>query len=132
MGGTMRLGSQTCILSEGTLASRAYGSESIIERHRHRYEFNNLYLEQLESAGLTLSGKSANNNLVEMIEIEDHPWFLACQFHPEFTSTPRKGHPLFTDFIRAALEHASSNDDSDKKNKNKEVAALSVTTLFVR
>ena len=121
LGGTMRLGGQTCLIKENTLARSAYGAESIIERHRHRYEFNNLYLEKLETAGLTVSGKSADNNLVEMVEIADHPWFLACQFHPEFTSTPRKGHPLFTDFIRAALNHANTSGDAKKTNKSKEV-----------
>lgn len=123
LGGTMRLGSQTCLLQENTLARSSYGAESIVERHRHRYEFNNQYLERLEAAGLILSGKSVDNNLVEMVEIKDHPWFLACQFHPEFTSTPRKGHPLFTDFIRAALKHANEVGNSGKQNKEKEVAA---------
>jgi len=125
LGGTMRLGGQTCFIKDDTLARSSYGSESIVERHRHRYEFNNQYMERLESAGLTISGKSADNNLVEMVEIKDHPWFLACQFHPEFTSTPRKGHPLFTDFIRAALKHADESDcsNSNSRNKNKEVAA---------
>ena len=123
LGGTMRLGGQTCLIKDGTLARSAYGSDSIIERHRHRYEFNNQYLDKLESAGLTVSGKSVDNNLVEMVEISDHPWFLACQFHPEFTSTPRKAHPLFTDFIRAALKHASESDCANNKTKNKEVAA---------
>ncbi|MBE9567647.1 MAG: CTP synthase [Proteobacteria bacterium] len=116
MGGTMRLGGQTCLLQEGTLARSAYGAESIIERHRHRYEFNNHYLQQLSDAGLVFSGKSADGNLIEMVELPregsasqhpglNHPWFLACQFHPEFTSSPRKGHPLFTDYIKAALAH---------------------------
>jgi CTP synthase len=105
LGGTMRLGGQTCNLVHGTLAHRVYGMESIVERHRHRYEFNNTYLEQLTAAGLIISGKSSDNSLVEMVELKDHPWFLACQFHPEFTSTPRDGHPLFSSFIRAALEH---------------------------
>ncbi len=105
LGGTMRLGGQTCNMVQGTLAHKVYAADSIVERHRHRYEFNNTYEDQLVSAGLVICGKSTDNNLVEMIELRDHPWFLACQFHPEFTSTPRDGHPLFSDFIRAALEH---------------------------
>jgi len=110
MGGTMRLGGQTCQLLENTLARSAYGAESIIERHRHRYEFNNHYLQQLSDAGLIIGGKSSDGNLMEMVELPQqgvhaHPWFLGCQFHPEFTSTPRKGHPLFTSYIKAALAH---------------------------
>ncbi len=108
MGGTMRLGGQTCKLVPGTLAHKVYGKDEIVERHRHRYEFNNQYRETLEKAGLTIGGTSADGSLVEMIEIGDHPWFLACQFHPEFTSTPREGHPLFTSFIEAANAHHSS------------------------
>jgi len=102
LGGTMRLGGQLCKLKAGTLAQRVYGKDEVIERHRHRYEFNNRYRETLEQAGLTISGTSADGNLVEVVEIPDHPWFLACQFHPEFTSTPRDGHPLFTGFVEAA------------------------------
>jgi len=105
LGGTMRLGGQSCNLVPGTLAHQVYATDTIVERHRHRYEFNNTYLDQLASAGLIISGKSSDNSLVEMIELKDHPWFLACQFHPEFTSTPRDGHPLFSSFIKAALEH---------------------------
>ena len=105
MGGTMRLGGQKCKLVENTLASSVYGSDSVVERHRHRYEFNNHYMDELVEAGLKISGKSSDGNLVEMIELDDHPWFLACQFHPEFTSTPRDGHPLFADYIRAALQY---------------------------
>jgi CTP synthase len=113
LGGTMRLGGQTCQLLENSLARSAYGAESIIERHRHRYEFNNHYLQQLTDAGLVIGGKSNDGNLMEMVELpkegpQAHPWFLGCQFHPEFTSTPRKGHPLFTDYIKAALAHQSS------------------------
>ena len=108
LGGTMRLGGQTCHLLENTLARSAYGTDVIIERHRHRYEFNNHYLKQLTDAGLVIGGTSSDGNLMEMIELPQdgplaHPWFLGCQFHPEFTSTPRKGHPLFTDYIKAAL-----------------------------
>ncbi|MGD8583477.1 MAG: CTP synthase, partial [Gammaproteobacteria bacterium] len=104
LGGTMRLGGQSCNLVPGTLAHRAYGADTIVERHRHRYEFNNTYLDSLVEAGLVISGKSSDNSLVEVVELEDHPWFLACQFHPEFTSTPRDGHPLFSSFIKAALQ----------------------------
>jgi CTP synthase len=116
LGGTMRLGGQSCQLLEGTLARSAYGAESIVERHRHRYEFNNHYLDQLTAAGLVIGGKSMDGNLIEMVELPRegvlaHPWFLACQFHPEFTSTPRKGHPLFTDYIKAALAHQAASTD---------------------
>ncbi|MGB9577848.1 MAG: CTP synthase, partial [Halothiobacillaceae bacterium] len=104
-GGTMRLGNYPCVLVEGTKARAAYGVERVVERHRHRYEFNEHYRAALEAAGLTFSGMSADNSLVEMIELKDHPWFLACQFHPEFTSTPRDGHPLFKAFVEAALKH---------------------------
>ena len=102
LGGTMRLGGQTCRLLPGTLAHSLYGRDEIVERHRHRYEFNNQYREQLEQAGLTIAGTSLDDSLVEVVEVADHPWFLACQFHPEFTSTPRDGHPLFTGFVEAA------------------------------
>ncbi|EEG09192.1 CTP synthase [Pseudogulbenkiania ferrooxidans] len=106
LGGTMRLGGQACDLEQGSLAARIYGAESIVERHRHRYEVNNYYVPRLEEAGLTISGRSAGHEkLVETIEIKDHPWFFACQFHPEFTSTPRDGHPLFIAYVKAALAH---------------------------
>ncbi|ANB02954.1 CTP synthase [Ectothiorhodospira sp. BSL-9] len=106
LGGTMRLGGQEARLDPKTLVCRIYGNEVISERHRHRYEFNNQYLETLAKAGLVISGKSMDDALVEVVELHDHPWFLACQFHPEFTSTPRDGHPLFSGFVRAArLQH---------------------------
>jgi len=105
LGGTMRLGAQKCRLQPETLAHQSYQKDVITERHRHRYEFNNKYLEQLEKAGLIFSGKSMDGRLVEFIELADHPWFLACQFHPEFTSTPRRGHPLFSGFVEAAAKH---------------------------
>ena len=106
MGGTMRLGAQEVELMEGTLAKTIYGQQFIRERHRHRYEVNNFYLPQLQEAGLVIGGVSTGHeHLVEAIELPDHPWFFACQFHPEFTSTPRKGHPLFTAFIKAALAY---------------------------
>ncbi len=103
LGGTMRLGGQRCQLKKGSLAAETYGSDAVTERHRHRYEFNNKYREVLESKGLVLSGLSEDGTLVEMVELEDHPWFIGCQFHPEFTSRPREGHPLFTGYISAAL-----------------------------
>jgi CTP synthase len=103
LGGTMRLGGQECRLRDGSLARRLYGKEIITERHRHRYEFNNRYRDIFQKHGMVLSGMSMDETLVEIIEIADHPWFLACQFHPEFTSSPRDGHPLFTGFIEAAL-----------------------------
>jgi len=103
LGGTMRLGGQECLLEADSLARRIYGKERIVERHRHRYEVNNQYLPQLRTAGLRTSGLSAQEDLCEMIELPGHPWFVACQFHPEFTSTPRGGHPLFESFIEAAL-----------------------------
>ncbi|RLA32499.1 MAG: CTP synthetase [Gammaproteobacteria bacterium] len=106
MGGTMRLGAQAVQLQEGSLAASVYGATEIFERHRHRYEVNNLYRERLENAGIRFSGLSVDD-LVEMIEIPDHPWFMASQFHPEFKSNPRDGHPLFTSFIRATRQHAS-------------------------
>ena len=102
LGGTMRLGGQECRLTSGSNARKIYGEDTIVERHRHRYEVNNQLIDQVEAAGLTISGKSVDGSLVEMVEIKDHPWFVACQFHPEFTSTPRDGHPLFSSFIQAA------------------------------
>lgn len=102
LGGTMRLGAQPCNLVAGTKARELYGEDVIQERHRHRYEVNGTYIEKLEAAGLKISGWSHDNRLVEIIEIPDHPWFIAAQFHPEFTSTPRDGHPLFRGFIEAA------------------------------
>ena len=106
LGGTMRLGAQECRLEPGSLAHSVYGSEIIMERHRHRYEFNNRYLDRLARAGLAFAGRSVDG-LVEMIELPNHPWFLASQFHPEFTSTPRDGHPLFSGFVKAARAYRS-------------------------
>jgi CTP synthase len=102
LGGTMRLGSYPCVVDEGSLAHQVYGQTEVVERHRHRYEFNNNYKQVLEDAGLRFSGMSIDKNLVEVIEIPGHPWFVACQSHPEFKSTPRHGHPLFNGFINAA------------------------------
>ncbi len=105
-GGTMRLGGQACTLLAGSLAEKLYGNDKIIERHRHRYEVNNTFIANIEAAGMKISGRSEQDNLVEMIELPDHPWFVGCQFHPEFTSNPRDGHPLFNGFIRAAKDNA--------------------------
>ena len=110
-GGTMRLGGQACNLLKDSLAYQLYGKETITERHRHRYEVNNYLLPSIEKAGLKVSGRSAKDHLVELIELPNHPWFIGCQFHPEFTSTPRDGHPLFIHFIRAAKIY------HDKKEK---------------
>ncbi len=105
MGGTMRLGAYPCRVKTQTLASKAYGEKVIFERHRHRYEFNNLYREKLEGAGMVLSGLSPDGSLVEMIELKNHPWFVAVQFHPEFKSKPNAAHPLFRAFVKASLDH---------------------------
>ena len=107
-GGTMRLGAYPCMLIKGTLAYDAYGVLNISERHRHRYEFNNAFKEKLEEKGMVTSGASPNGELVEIIEIKDHPWFLGCQFHPEFKSRPMNPHPLFREFVRASLAYASA------------------------
>ena len=108
LGGTMRLGEQVCVLNQGCLAEQVYGDRIVRERHRHRYEVNNRYLDRLTANGLVVAGKSEDGELVEMIELQDHPWFIACQFHPEFTSSPRDGHPLFTGFVEAGLAHAAA------------------------
>ncbi|SET47475.1 CTP synthase [Nitrosospira multiformis] len=115
LGGTMRLGGQECLLKEGSLARRIYGSDKIIERHRHRYEVNNQYISRLEQAGLSISAVSAGEGLCEMVELPqtEHPWFVASQFHPEFTSTPRTGHPLFAAFIEAAAVFADKSLSSE-------------------
>ena len=113
LGGSMRLGGQQCRLQSDSLAFQLYRKDVITERHRHRYEFNNKYFERLEKAGMRFSGKSIDGRLVEVVEIPDHPWFLACQFHPEFTSTPRKGHPLFSGFVAAAAQHKQKMNQND-------------------
>jgi len=116
LGGTMRLGGQECTLEAGSAVRRIYGQDRIMERHRHRYEVNNHYLPRLKAAGLRVSGVSVKDGLCEMIELPGHPWFVGCQFHPEFTSTPRNGHPLFKAFVQAALsrsrpDHAEQTGD---------------------
>jgi len=102
LGGTMRLGAQECVLEKNSLVKSLYKKEKIEERHRHRYEVNNNLIDKLISKGLKIVGKSKDKMLVEVIELETHPWFVGCQFHPEFTSDPRRGHPLFSGFIKAA------------------------------
>ncbi len=119
LGGTMRLGGQECLLKAGSVVRKVYAADSIVERHRHRYEVNNHYLPRIEAAGMRMSGVSVKQQLCEMIELpvegrDAHPWFVGCQFHPEFTSTPRSGHPLFNAFIRAAIRHAKSADAPHK------------------
>jgi CTP synthase len=111
-GGSMRLGAYPCKIEKDSLAFRAYGNEEIFERHRHRYEFNNKYLNTLKQAGLVISGVSPDGELVEITELKDHPWFLGCQFHPEFKSKPRRPHPLFTSFIAAALKYKEQRTKS--------------------
>jgi len=132
LGGTMRLGGQLCTVKPDSLAARVYGSTEVVERHRHRFEFNNNYANQLTEAGLVISARSSDisdaanapdtsdsstsldaNGLVEMIELPDHPWFIGCQFHPEYTSNPRDGHPLFTGFISAALDYQSTRSATE-------------------
>ncbi len=109
LGGTMRLGEQVCTLDQGSLSARMYDSTVIRERHRHRYEVNNTYVDQLVAAGMQVAGRSEDGELVEIIEFGDHPWFVACQFHPEFTSSPQAGHPLFIGFVEAALAIAGNS-----------------------
>jgi CTP synthase len=116
-GGTMRLGAYPCILEEGSLAYRAYGQKEISERHRHRYEFNNDFRERLKQAGLVMSGISPDGQLVEIVEVRDHPWFLGCQFHPEFKSRPMNPHPLFVSFIRSALDHKNRRTEQGSSNE---------------
>jgi CTP synthase len=114
LGGTMRLGAQTAVLQDGSLMAQAYGEPHIQERHRHRYEFNNAYAERLQAAGMVISGRSEDGSLVEAIELRNHPWFVGCQFHPEFTSTPRDGHPLFTGFVSAARRYQEAKAAHNK------------------
>jgi CTP synthase len=102
LGGTMRLGGQECKLMSGTQVRALYGRDVVVERHRHRYEFNNAYRDVLQQKGMVIAGASVDDMLVEIIELRDHPWFVGVQFHPEFTSTPRDGHPLFRGYVEAA------------------------------
>jgi CTP synthase len=104
MGGTMRLGGQVCKLKRSSKVYKMYKKNEIVERHRHRYEVNPAYVDQLINSGLSLVGTSVDGKLVEMIEVPNHKWFLACQFHPEFTSNPRDGHPIFNSYIKSTIE----------------------------
>ena len=113
LGGTMRLGGQECALEADSLARRIYGAERIVERHRHRYEVNDHYLPRIVSSGMQVSGRSVKDGLCEIVELRTHPWFVGCQFHPEFTSTPRQGHPLFNAFIQAALVSVKGRDEPE-------------------
>jgi len=139
MGGTMRLGALPCHVKKDSLAHEAYKAEEVMERHRHRYEFNNKYREQFTKLGLRISGTSPGNKLVEMVELEDHPWFVASQFHPEFKSRPDHPHPLFREFIRHAFLHSqnglpsqasskksSSDENADPNSEEKERATSEV------
>jgi len=113
LGGTMRLGGQRILMQKGSKAAEVYGSDTVVERHRHRFEFNDNYANQLSEAGLVISGRSDDSNgLVEMVELPDHPWFIGVQFHPEYTSNPRDGHRLFTSFISAALEFKAGRGET--------------------
>jgi CTP synthase len=105
MGGTMRLGGYTCKIEPGTIAQQVYQQEKVVERHRHRYEFNNKYLEAYEKNGMKAAGRYPDKNLVEIIELESHPWFVGVQFHPEYSSSVDNPHPLFIHFVRAAIEN---------------------------
>jgi CTP synthase len=113
LGGTMRLGAYPCVLDENSHAYAAYGQRKIFERHRHRYEFNNEYREILSAKGLKFTGQSPDEQLVEIIELEGHPWFLGCQFHPEFKSKPMDPHPLFRDFIKYSMRRAAARQGKD-------------------
>jgi CTP synthase len=121
LGGTMRLGAQSCLLTPGSLAQQAYGADSVVERHRHRYEVNEPLLNEFKDDHLVVSGRSEDGNLVEMIELDNHPWFVTCQFHPEFTSSPRDGHPLFTQFVKAALEQSQKKKIKKGSDKHETV-----------
>ncbi|MBN8547993.1 MAG: CTP synthase [Deltaproteobacteria bacterium] len=121
MGGSMRLGAYPCVLAKGSLTAKTYGEKEISERHRHRFEFNNTYRDTLVKAGLILSGTSPDNHLVEIIELQDHPWFIGVQFHPEFKSSPRTSHPLFKGFVAAALEHRALRLKAGRKLNGKVV-----------
>ncbi len=123
MGGTMRLGAYPCRLTEGTLARRVYDQELISERHRHRYEVNQKYLETLEKGGLVVSGMSPDKKFVEMVELPDHPWFLGCQFHPEYKSKPFDPHPLFVSYIRAALDESQLRQHPEREKEREAITA---------
>jgi CTP synthase len=111
----MRLGAYPCRLAQGTLSAKAYAEKVIFERHRHRYEFNNLYREEFAENGMQIAGTSPNGQLVEMLELKGHPWMVGVQFHPEFKSKPTRSHPLFRDFVRASLKRRQASDAASKK-----------------
>ncbi|NQU20009.1 MAG: gamma-glutamyl-gamma-aminobutyrate hydrolase family protein, partial [Candidatus Nealsonbacteria bacterium] len=116
-GGTMRLGAQPTTLTAGSRAAECYGTEQISERHRHRYEFNNTYRQQFAAHGMQVTGTSPDGSLVEVVEVPDHPWFVAVQFHPEFKSQPTSPHPLFAGFIGAAVEHHTDRGERPPEKK---------------
>ncbi|KAF0239687.1 MAG: CTP synthase, partial [bacterium] len=120
-GGTMRLGSYECELKPGSLAAKVYQSETISERHRHRYEFNTEYEKVLAEKGLIISGRSPDGKFVEMVELPDHPWFLGCQFHPELRSRPLAPHPLFTSFIKAAIDYRAQDESTSGTDQHRPV-----------
>jgi CTP synthase len=122
MGGTMRLGAYPAKLTPGSHAARAYGSLEISERHRHRYEFNNDYRKLLEDAGFKITGLSPDGRLVEIIELKDHPWFVGVQFHPELKSRPGSSHPLFRNFVKAALRHRFAEEETGRYVQEEEPA----------
>jgi CTP synthase len=124
LGGTMRLGSYPCRLLEGSRAHAAYGTTLVHERHRHRYELDNQYLQQLQASGFVVSGTSPDGNLVEVIELRDHPWFLAVQCHPEFKSKPTQAHPLFRTFIQASLARREGKKIEAVRTRAAAAAAL--------
>ena len=130
LGGTMRLGGQPCEVVPGSLAHRIYGATTVAERHRHRYEVNNHYLPRLEAAGLVVGARARSEtagDLCEMIEMPQHPWFFGCQFHPEFTSNPRRGHPLFIGFVRAALERQRQRAGRQRERRGRRARRIAVS-----
>jgi len=118
LGGSMRLGSYPCKITGSTLAFKAYKEDLVDERHRHRYELNNKYRKELEASGMIVSGTYLEKNLAEIVELRDHPWFVGCQFHPEFKSRPDRPHPLFREFISAAIDYSKIKKSNNKNNKS--------------
>lgn len=132
MGGTMRLGAQPTKLAPGSQAALSYADEKVSERHRHRYELNNIYRQQLIEKGLLISGTSPDDSLVEIVEIPTHPWFLAVQYHPEFHSKPTAAHPLFAGFVRSAVEHRQRRGDRPQPNPSDAATSGEETVPFLR
>ena len=124
LGGTMRLGAYPCVLRKGSYVAEIYGEKEISERHRHRYELNPNYFNQLESAGLQITGRSPDGKLAEMVELKEHPYFVACQFHPEFLSRPLESHPLFYSFIEASKKHKFLHAGTKKSSKHDQLASV--------